>query len=180
MKEKLSSQEQTRRGQEAKRKKDGRESVERDPRSGRPAASRTPENAERVRAAISKGRRLTVRDLEAELGTPDTTVSEISTQDPGLKRVTAKFTAWLLLAEQKERRAVVAEGWIQTAANEPDSLQKGVTLKGTAVPLSCARRSCVPCLLQRAPVSHGVRLALPGQTVCVCLCLFDYFLPALS
>ena len=101
-----------------------------------------------MRAAISKGRRLTVRELEAELGTPDTTVSEISTQDPGLKRVTAKFTAWLLLAEQKERRAAVAEGWIQTAANEPDSLQKGVTLKGTAVPLSCVGCSCVPCLLQ--------------------------------
>ena len=34
--------------------KDGQESVESDPRSGRSAASRTPENAERVQAAISK------------------------------------------------------------------------------------------------------------------------------
>ena len=34
--------------------KDGQESVESDPRSGRSAASRTPENAECVQAAISK------------------------------------------------------------------------------------------------------------------------------
>ena len=35
--------------------KDNQESVESDPCSGRPAASRTPENAERVQAAISTG-----------------------------------------------------------------------------------------------------------------------------
>ena len=34
--------------------KDGQESVESDPCSGRPAKSRTPENVERVRAAINK------------------------------------------------------------------------------------------------------------------------------
>ena len=34
--------------------KDGRESVESDPRSGRPATSRTPETVERVQAAINK------------------------------------------------------------------------------------------------------------------------------
>ena len=34
--------------------KDGRESVESDPHSGRPAISTTPENTERVRAVINK------------------------------------------------------------------------------------------------------------------------------
>ena len=34
--------------------KDGQESVESDPWSGRPATSRTPENVERVWAAINK------------------------------------------------------------------------------------------------------------------------------
>ena len=37
-----------------KRFEDGRESVEIDPHSGRPATSRTPENVEHVRAAINK------------------------------------------------------------------------------------------------------------------------------
>ena len=40
--------------------KDGRESVESDPCSGRPATNRTPENVERVQAAIHKDGRLTV------------------------------------------------------------------------------------------------------------------------
>ena len=40
--------------------KGGRESFETDPHPGRPAASRTPENVEHVRAAINKDRRLTV------------------------------------------------------------------------------------------------------------------------
>ena len=34
--------------------KDGRESVENDPCSGRPATSRTPENVERLWAAVNK------------------------------------------------------------------------------------------------------------------------------
>ena len=37
-----------------KRFKDGQESVDSDPCSGRPATSRTPENVEHVRAAINK------------------------------------------------------------------------------------------------------------------------------
>ena len=55
--------------------KDGRESVENDPCSGRPATSRTPENVECVQAAINKDQRLTVQELEAVLGIPQTTVS---------------------------------------------------------------------------------------------------------
>ena len=39
---------------------DGRESVESDPHSGRPAISRTPENVEHVEAAINKDQQLTV------------------------------------------------------------------------------------------------------------------------
>ena len=42
-----------------------------------PATSRTPESVEHVGAAISKDRQLT----EADLGVPETTVSEILMQD---------------------------------------------------------------------------------------------------
>ena len=41
--------------------KGGQESVKTDPCSGRPATSRTPENVERVWAAINKGWQLTAR-----------------------------------------------------------------------------------------------------------------------
>ena len=40
--------------------KDGQESVESDPCSGRLVIRKTPENVERVQAAINKDRRLTV------------------------------------------------------------------------------------------------------------------------
>ena len=50
--------------------------MESDPHSGRPAASRTLETVERVRAAVNTDQRLTVREPEADLGIPKTTVSE--------------------------------------------------------------------------------------------------------
>ena len=46
--------------------------------------SRTPENVECVWAAINKDQQLTVCELEADLGTPRTTVSEILMQDLGV------------------------------------------------------------------------------------------------
>ena len=48
-------------------------------------------------------------------------------QDLGMKRVVAKFVKWLLLPEQKEHRAAVADDLIQTTANEPDFLKKVIT-----------------------------------------------------
>ena len=58
---------------------------------------------------------------------PKTTVSEILTQDIGIKRVVEKFVPQLLLPEQKEHRAAVANALIQTATNEPDFLKKAMT-----------------------------------------------------
>ena len=52
--------------------KDGQESVESDPHSGRPATSNTPESVERVWAAINKDWQLTMHELEADLGIPKT------------------------------------------------------------------------------------------------------------
>ena len=37
-----------------------------------------------------------------------------------MKRVVVKFIPWLLHPEQKEHRAAVANGLIQTATSEPD------------------------------------------------------------
>ena len=87
---------------------------------------KTPENVEHVQAAINKDRQLTVRELEADLGIPKTTVSKILMQDLGMKLV-AKFIPWLLLPEQKEHHAAVANDLIQTTTNEPDFLKKFMT-----------------------------------------------------
>ena len=107
-----------------RRFKDGRESVESNQRSGRPSARRTPENVESVRAAINENRRMTVRELEEDLGIPRTIVSRILTEDLGKKRVAAKFVPRLLSREQKEFRAAVAQDLLETANNDPDFLKK--------------------------------------------------------
>ena len=65
--------------------------------------------------------------MEADLGIPKTTVSEILTQDLGMKHVVAKFVLQLLLLDQKEHRVVVVNDLIQTATNEPDFLKKVIT-----------------------------------------------------
>ena len=107
--------------------KDSWESVESGPCTGRPATSRTPENVEHVWAAIDKDGRLTVWELEAGLGVPKTTVSEIFIQDLGMKHVMAKFVLQLLLPEQKEHCAAVANDLIQITTNESDFLKKVIT-----------------------------------------------------
>ena len=89
--------------------KDGQESVEcDDPRPGRPATGRTPENIEHVQPAINKDHQMKVQEVEADLGIQKTTVFEVLMQDLRIKRVVAKFALWLLLPEQKEHRAAVA------------------------------------------------------------------------
>ena len=54
--------------------KGGRTSVDSDSRSGRPSTTKTLDKIERVRLAIEGDRRLTVRELENDLGIPKTTV----------------------------------------------------------------------------------------------------------
>ena len=87
--------------------KDGWESVEGDPRSGKPATSKTPENVGHVQAAINRDQWLTVWEQEADLGIPKTIVSEILMQDLVMKCIVAKFVLQLQLPEQKEHYAEV-------------------------------------------------------------------------
>ena len=74
----------------------------------------------------------------------------------------AKFVLWLLLPEQKEHRAAVADDLIQISTNEADLL-KVVTVKGTEASLSYAH--LVLYLLQLTPlfcIVYG--WILSGQT----------------
>ena len=47
-------------------------------------------------------------------------MSEVLTQDLGMKHIVAKFTPRLLQQEQKEHGAAVANDLVQTTTNEPD------------------------------------------------------------
>jgi hypothetical protein len=107
--------------------KNGWESVESDPCSGRPATSRTPENVEHMQAAINENRRLTVRELEEDLGITQTIVSEILTKDLGKKCLAVKFVPWLPSQEQKEFCAEGAEDLLETTNIDTDFLQMVIT-----------------------------------------------------
>ena len=54
--------------------KGGRTCIDSDSRSGLPSATKTLDNIERVRLAIGGDRRLTVRELENDLGISKTTI----------------------------------------------------------------------------------------------------------
>ena len=60
-----------------------------------------------------------MRELEADLGIPKATVSEILMQDLGVKRCT-KIPPAVSAPEQKEHHATVANYLIQIATNGPD------------------------------------------------------------
>ena len=73
---------------------------------------------------MNKDLPLTGRELEVGLGIPKTTLFKILTQDLGMKGVMATFVLWLLLPEQKEHHAAVANDLIQTTTNEQISSRR--------------------------------------------------------
>lgn len=99
------------------RVRDGRDPLESDRRSGRPATSRTPENVKHVQAAINENRRSTVPEL----------VSEILTEYLGMNRVAAKFVPRLLSQERKKFRAEVAQDFLEISDNYPHFLKQVIT-----------------------------------------------------
>ena len=102
-----------------------------------------------------------------DLGIPNSTVSEILTQDLSMECVMAKFIPRLLLPEQKEYRAVLANDLIQTATNEPDFLKETITLEGTEASLSF-----VQCFLYLVSSSINVSVFhitwLDTFYICIC------------
>ena len=84
--------------------KGGRTSPDSDSRSGRPSTTKTLDNIERVRLAIESDRRLTVRELENDLGIPKTTVWEILNKILGMTRVCAVTSFFTTITRQRIHR----------------------------------------------------------------------------
>ena len=81
--------------------KGGRTSVDSDSRFGRPSTTKKLDNIERVRLAIEGDRRLTVRELENDLGIPKTTVWEILNKILGMTRVCAVTGFFTTITRQR-------------------------------------------------------------------------------
>ena len=110
-----------------RRFKNGRTFVDSDPRSGRPSLTTTPENIERMRLAIEGDRRLTVRELENDLGIPKTTVWEISNKILGMTRVCVKFIPKLLTTQQKDLCSEIAQDNLEMVSDDENALKKVIT-----------------------------------------------------
>lgn len=110
-----------------KRFKNGRMSVDSDPRSGRPSSTLTTENIDRVRLAIEEDRRLTVRELENDLGIPKTCVSRILTENLNMTRVCAKFILKMLTKEQKNLCVEIARDNLELVTHDENVLKKVIT-----------------------------------------------------
>ena len=84
--------------------KNGEMSIEDQPRSGRPATSRSDENVDKINALICEDRRRTI-DQRCEMsGISWSSIQRILSEDLHMGRAAAKFVPRLLIGEQRERR----------------------------------------------------------------------------
>ena len=99
--------------------KSGRESVEDDIRSGRPAVvSCSIKNS--VKEMVTNDRRTTVRVMANELGVSCSTVHEILTEELGMSKVSARWVPRLLKDSEKERRVQCSELFLRRYDSEGD------------------------------------------------------------
>ena len=107
--------------------KGGRTSVDSDSCSGQPSTTKTLDNIERVRLAIAQDRRMTVWELEGDLGIPKTIIWEILTSYLQMRRACAKFIPKLLSAEQKKLRLAITQDNLEMVNNDDTVLKKVTT-----------------------------------------------------
>ncbi|GFT89290.1 protein GVQW3 [Trichonephila clavipes] len=84
--------------------KEGRQSVNSDPRSGRPSTSRNEDKIAQVKAVVRSDRRLTVREIAQECHISVGSCDEILRKNLNMRRVSAKFVSRLLTEDQQFQR----------------------------------------------------------------------------
>ena len=109
--------------------KDGGECVESDPRSGRPAPSRTPGNGERVRLQSTKIMTDSVRTRSGSGGSKKCCVQDFDTGS-WHEMCRGKMCLVAFATRAEGTSGYVANNLIQTATNEPDVFKKVMTQRG--------------------------------------------------
>jgi hypothetical protein len=102
-------------------------SVDSKPCSSRPSTSRNDNVIEQVRTAIMQDLRITVREIETELGVSIGSVHSILTKDLHMRRVSAKFVSKLLKMEQKQCHLDIAQDMLDNANSDPNFLNTMIT-----------------------------------------------------
>ncbi|XP_077499637.1 protein GVQW3-like [Amblyomma americanum] len=107
--------------------KDGRTSVENEPRSGRPSTCRNDKVIAEVNAVVMRDRRVTIREIAEGVGISTFSAHSIITKDLAMKRVTAKFVPKLLTVEQKQLCAEVSQDMLDSTNSDPDLMNTIIT-----------------------------------------------------
>jgi len=110
-----------------RRYKEGRTSVESDPRSGRPSTSRNEEMIAKVRKIFRNNRRLAVREIADDCGISVGSCDANLTDDLHMKRVCATFVPRLLTDDQREQRQTIARDLFERSCEEVQFLKNSVT-----------------------------------------------------
>jgi len=106
--------------------KNGQETVD-DQRSGRPSTSRTEKMIEKVQQLIQCDRRMTIVELEQEVGVSHGSIHAILSNDLKMKHVSAKFVLRQLTTDEMECRMMVAGDLFEKSMQDPTLLTKIVT-----------------------------------------------------
>ena len=114
--------------------KRGRESLEDDPRSGRPVTVSTQDVIDKVLDIILADRRTTQRTIAFELQISQERVHNIIHQDLGMTKVSARWVPRLLTPDHKRARLVTSRDNLALFERDPeDFLQRFVTMDETWV-----------------------------------------------
>ena len=107
---------------------DGWESIENDPRVGRPVSVLTEKNVATVKTLIEEDTRYTVQEIEELSGIHSSSVLKILRERLGLRKICARWVPHLLTDEQKQSRVRLASQVIEKCDKcDPRRLEEIVT-----------------------------------------------------
>lgn len=107
--------------------KDGRETVEDAPRSGRPSTSTTDDNVEKVREIVLENRHTSVRELARDLNMSRETARLILVENLGMRRVAARLVPIQLNFLQKQYRMQISMDMLDRANSDPNFMGSIIT-----------------------------------------------------
>ena len=114
--------------------KRGRQSLEDDPRPGRPVTVATPEMLNKVHDIVMTDRRVTERYIASTVGISQERVHSILTEDLEMRKISAHWVPRLLTVDQKHTRCKLSRANLNLFEEDPANfLKRFVTMDETWV-----------------------------------------------